>query len=1466
TSAEDLCATSFNDTKVKVMKVKHRKPHRGIKVSTPGSAGAGSVIRCLRSAKSSGKARDRSEDSLRDNRGGIWQDGIASYKVGRGFVFGKKENSNGILNPLVGSFFNVSFSNIALGNPFKKSIASNGGTWNIDGGKSFGSSMRSNQFSADVDRFVEKLKQGSKENALKMEYVKVMKVKHRKPHRGIKVSTPGSAGAGTVLRRLHSAKSTGKARDRSEDSPGNTVCGPTSSKGGIAGAKTGIVNDRDMAGSGTLNEHTSMEDVVNTDGVCSSSQDGIASYKVGRGFVFGKKENSNGILNPPVGPFFNGSEEIALKMEYVPSSVCKLENGNHRISFSTKEVYKGGQACSLQLYGYFVGTSMDYRVVRGNLMRMWRIHDIEDITKTNAGVYYFKFKSEEGMKRVLESGPWMIQNVPLVLNERCLKKAGKMDFARVLVEVSADDDLPNVLEIEPRSDEEVAAKTLKDVLNVGKSNVMDKGKSVIDDDGFTVVGKKNKPAVSRFVNQGKVGGHNGWSGRGLNTVKHGYGNSGGGNYGQRRGGGYVQRLQYQQKSNSNVGNMKSGGKFNNNNNKAYVLKEKKKSIVDKPFLAFAFNHNYRPKVLVRGSGSDNVANRPLNEDIPVNNSFNILSKDGDNVEDLGDINVNEEFESKVWPGLKEEVDILLEAGIYPSKQVRLDWSIHQMDYFYKNCHKFHLDPCCEDDEEDVESDDKGIAVDMKPEMDDNAVDNMKINATSNYDVSDGKKNLSRICNRVLGIWEWVSNCSSCDNGTRIIVGWDTNHVNMMVLNQSAQVMHCFIEPINGNPSLFCSFVYACVLTVDRRSLWKSLCIRKNIVKDRPWTILGDFNACLDPAERSIGGSKFTTTMHDLRDCVEEIEVEDIAMTVLNFTWNKKPGEDGGLLKKLDRVLGNSHFMSIFPLSYAHFLPFMLSDHTPAMLVMPKISKAKPKPFKFYNYLTDKDDFIPIVRNGWNSKIDGCSMFSLVSKLKLLKKPLRKLNFEQGNLFENVIRLRADLAAVQSSMSTDPHNKAFREEELKVLTAYKAAFRDEELFLRQKAKVEWLKVGDRNLKYFHNVVKGRCNRNRISYIENVDGVPFHGDNVGIQFVNHFKNVLGQSSNVIPFYDPDRLFVKKLPIFEALNLFFKDSWSVVGDDVCKAVRDFFSNGKLLKEINSTVISLVPKVAALSKSAFIPSRQISDNIMLSQELMRYYHRNRGPAKCAFKIDSEKAYDSVEWVFLSNTLKHFGFPELMVKWIMNCVTSTSFTVNVNGDHVGFFKGMRGLRQGDPLSPYLFTLVMEVFNLVLRREIDMNPSFRFHWQCKELKLTHLCFANDLLLLCNGDSNSVAILKNAISIFGGLSGLLLNFSKSTIFLRLYVKDCSLLIDKARKRLLDWKNKSLSFAGRLQLIKSVLCSLQVYWASVFILPTAIVNDIERLMRDFLWNFGVFKRGKACISWNSVCKPKVEGGLGIKSLDS
>nr|GEW77816.1 hypothetical protein [Tanacetum cinerariifolium] len=398
-------------------------------------------------------------------------------------------------------------------------------------------------------------------------------------------------------------------------------------------------------------------------------------------------------------------------------------------------------------------------VVRGNLMRMWRVYDIEEITKTNSGIYYFKFKSEKGMKKVLESGPWLIQNVSIVLNvwepgiwERCLKKAGKMDFTRVLVEVSAEDELPNILEIEypplgnrparvgklevkyqwrpplcthcktfghtmlsckgrPRTEEEIAAKTLRYVLKVGNSDLNGKGKSVDVNDGFTLVGRKNKPVTSQnYMSQTKSGGHNRWGGRVQSNVMQRNGNFGGKfmNVGHKRGGGLVQRNQFHQKSNFDAGSMKAGRKSNNNNKPSF--------------------QEFRPKVLVRGSGSARGMDNSLKEDIPVKNSFDVLNSKEVDGEDLGGINVNDEFNSKVWPELKEEVDILMEAGIYPSKQVQLDWSIHQLDYFYKNYNKFHLDPICEDDEVDVESEVEGITGSMKPEFEVKTADSIEINA------------------------------------------------------------------------------------------------------------------------------------------------------------------------------------------------------------------------------------------------------------------------------------------------------------------------------------------------------------------------------------------------------------------------------------------------------------------------------------------------------------------------------------------------------------------------------------------------------------------------------------------------------------------------------------------------------------------------------------------------------------------
>ncbi|GKC07718.1 hypothetical protein Tco_0999328 [Tanacetum coccineum] len=102
--------------------------------------------------------------------------------------------------------------------------------------------------------------------------------------------------------------------------------------------------------------------------------------------------------------------------------------------------------------------------------------------------------------------------------------------------------------------------------------------------------------------------------------------------------------------------------------------------------------------------------------------------------------------------------------------------------------------------------------------------------------------------------------------------------------------------------------------------------------------------------------------------------------------------------------------------------------------------------------------------------------------------------------------------------------------------------------------------------------------------------------------------------------------------------------------------------------------------------------------------------------------------------------------------------------------------------------------------------------------------------------------------------------------RLIFCDCQELIEKVKNRISDWKNKSLSAAGRLQLVQSVLASMHVYWASVFILPTQIMLDIEKLMRGFLWNQGNTCRGKSKVAWEVVCLPRKEGGLGVRRNDA
>jgi len=402
------------------------------------------------------------------------------------------------------------------------------------------------------------------------------------------------------------------------------------------------------------------------------------------------------------------------------------------------------------------------------------------------------------------------------------------------------------------------------------------------------------------------------------------------------------------------------------------------------------------------------------------------------------------------------------------------------------------------------------------------------------------------------------------------------------------------------------------------------------------------------------------------------------------------------------------------------------------------------------------------------------------------------------------------------------------------------------------------------------------------------------------------------------------------------FYKSAWPIVGEDVTNAVLEFFQNSKILRQINSTSIALIPKIdkpefasqfrpisccnviykcisklicsrlksaisiiVAENQSAFVQGRSMMHNVLICHDILRHYNRKNASPRCLMKIDLKKAYDMVSLEFLEEVLIHFGFPGQFVKWIMLGVTTTMFSVKVNGGSHGFFAGRRGLRQGDPISPLLFVLVMEYLSRTLHT-MSQLPDFKYHPMCKKLKLTYLIFADDLMIFCKGYVDSVNRVMETLAHFNAATGLEANLEKSNVYLagvdeRVKMQilartgfsegvfpikylglplspkkwkkiECWSLIDKITHRIKVTYSKQLSYAGRLQVINAVLFSIHSFWGAVFILPQSILKKVDQICRDFLWGSSAEKKKVALVAWDKVCLPKRQGGLNIKGCSN
>ncbi|XP_039034126.1 uncharacterized protein LOC120170219 [Hibiscus syriacus] len=353
------------------------------------------------------------------------------------------------------------------------------------------------------------------------------------------------------------------------------------------------------------------------------------------------------------------------------------------------------------------------------------------------------------------------------------------------------------------------------------------------------------------------------------------------------------------------------------------------------------------------------------------------------------------------------------------------------------------------------------------------------------------------------------------------------------------------------------------------------------------------------------------------------------------------------------------------------------------------------------------------------------------------------------------------------------------------------------------------------------------------------------------------------------------------------FLKKFWPIMKENIMKFVQDFHKGRQWENGVNHSFISIIPKklnleviedfrpislvssiykiiskvlskrlvsvindIVSPSQFAFIPGRQLLDCALLANEGIEYW-RKRGRRGVVFKVDFRRAYDSVEWRILLRLMKVMGFGEKWISWIDRYISTASISVLVNGSPTKEFHISKGLRQGCSLSPLLFNLVGELLNLMLIKAADVGlfQGFRIGRNGNSFHLTHLQFADDLILFCSDSPMQILNIRRVLRVFSVMMGLHLNLSKSTLY----------GVNVGVDRIMDWANEAGCGVGSFPM---TYLGLPIGSSRNSIVK--VTHKLNTLMANFLWGENQSKNRIHWVNCNLVCKPFEEGGLGILDI--
>jgi hypothetical protein len=287
--------------------------------------------------------------------------------------------------------------------------------------------------------------------------------------------------------------------------------------------------------------------------------------------------------------------------------------------------------------------------------------------------------------------------------------------------------------------------------------------------------------------------------------------------------------------------------------------------------------------------------------------------------------------------------------------------------------------------------------------------------------------------------------------------------------------------------------------------------------------------------------------------------------------------------------------------------------------------------------------------------------------------------------------------------------------------------------------------------------------------------------------------------------------------------------------------------------------------------------------------------------KVDLEKAYDRLSWSFIRETLIDVGLPNEMIGIIMKCIESASLSVMCNGSATQKFFPSRGIRQGDPSLPYIFVLCLEKLSQFISREVEDGLWKPSTVSRNRLGISHLCFVDDMMLFAEVNTKQMDIILKCLNVFCEVSGQRINVAKTKILFsknvstslansisrnngfkvskdlgkylgvpllhqRVTKQTYSYLLESLQKKLAGWKFNNLSLADRITLCKSIFSTMPLYPMQAAMLPKHTYNKIEKICRRFIWGHKKGRDKIHLVNWETLCKSKEEGGLGIRSMET